>query len=191
MYNNEDFQNISVLNKGQIVIKLPGTDIIMPYNSGNTYINKTNTIGHITLNIEDFIVKSFDESKGELGKMGAELAKILEDPQSKIQLQEIISYSQLSIFYSKTENNREIITMPSLNQGKEIDETTCKDILIGIYSMTDKLPLWNIYSFHKKIISDTKLISNREMLEKEIQNLPEKTNNVYDKALDVIIKSNL
>jgi len=189
MYNDENFQEINKLDKGQIVMKLPGTNIIMPYNFGTAYINKTHDIGYITLTVEDLIAKTIEESKSELGILAKKLTKILEDPKSKNQLKEIIHYSQLSIFYSKTENNLEIITMPSLSQGKEIDETTCSNTVIGIYNMADKLHLWNIYTFHKKIISNTKLISNREILEKEILELPQKANKVYDKALEIIIIS--
>lgn len=179
MYKNEKFQCIENFPPGKLVVKYPGTDFKMLYESGKAYINRENNIGELILVINDIIPEETDKADKTNIPM---FAKELNDPQSKIVLNQFLATHNFSLFYSKAEDGTEILSIPGLSKGYQINDTDIPKTVFAIYPLILN-PNEEVYNLHTAVIGNRKLISDRLTLEKEVLGLVQKANSIYEKVL--------
>lgn len=187
MIKDEKFRKIKDLGKGEIVMKLPGTDIKMPYSEGKAFVNKKGTIGYNALKVYDVTTESTGEAEGLIGSLGEQLAEQLKDPTVKGIIQKMMAEEDTYLFFSKTKDGKDALTLPSMKD-TEIDDKSLEGFIIGGYSTAgNKLPsLEKVYAFHLQVIADRDLITDSATLEKEVINLVPKVNGLYEKVVKLI-----
>jgi len=184
MYQNETFQCIENLPPGELVVKYPGIDFKMLYESGKAYINRENNIGELILVINDIIPEETDKADKTNIPM---LAKELNDPQSKIALNKFLATHNFSLFYSKAEDGTEILSIPGLSKGCQVSDTYIPKTVFAIYPLGLN-PNEEVYELHSVAIGNRKLISDRLTLEKEVLGLVHKANSIYEKVMHKLTK---
>lgn len=179
MYQNEKFQCIENLPSGELVVKYPGVDFKMLYESGKAYLNRENNIGELILVINDIIPEQTDKADKTNIPI---LAKELNDPQSKIALNKFLAMHNFSLFYSKAEDGTEILCIPGLSKRYQIGDTDIPKTAFAIYPFGLN-PNEGVYELHTTVIGNRKLISDRLTLEKEVLGLAQKANGIYEKVM--------
>jgi len=188
MYKNEEFQPVDTINKGELVMKFPGTNIKIPYESGITFMNKAGTVGCVALNITDLIAESVCEPKGLMGEQGSKIAKLLQEPSSKEQIKQRIKTLPLSIFYSKTLDDLEVFTIPIISDRVQINNQNFPKMVIRTYNVLIAIPsVEQVYdTIHAQVISYRKLSKDKANLEVDLKTLTKKTNIIYDLAFKLM-----
>lgn len=176
----EDFGQLENMGSGELIIKLPGTDFVMPYETGIAFLSDSG-IGYVSLAVEDFFTRENGEPEGLCGIMGRQLAKQLEYPAVKALTRKAISESELNLFYSRSPDNIEIFTIPGMSGEYGIDEQATPNSVVATYPLGKITPsVEEVYSHHKKAVGRRELITDRGVLEKDILNLVDKVNGIYD-----------
>lgn len=187
MLSDEKFKKVKDLGKGEIVMKLPGTDMKMPYSEGKAFVNKEGTIGYNALKVYDVSTESTGKAEGLLGIIGEQLAEQLSDPDVKGLIKKMMAEEDIYLFFSKTKDGKDVITLPSMKDD-EIYDKILEGLVLGGYSTAgSKLPsLKKIYAFHLQVIADRDVIADKAVLEKETLELVPKANEAYKKLLKLM-----
>ena len=91
MYENEKFEKVGEIPAGALVLKFPGTEVSMLYDSGIAYVNENNNVGQLELGIRDIETKEVGEAEGMMGTLGRQLAEQVNDPDVKVLIKNIIA----------------------------------------------------------------------------------------------------
>jgi hypothetical protein len=186
MFKDEKFKKVKDLGKGEIVVKLPGTDMKMPYSGGEAFVNKKGTIGYNSLKVYDLYTKSTGKAEGMLAGLGENLAEQLNDPDVKGLIKKMLAQEDNYLFFSKTKDGKDVITLPSMKDNS-IDDETLEGLVLGGYSTAGNLPSLNkVYALHLQAIGDREVIADKAVLEKETLELTSKVNDVYKKILKLM-----
>ena len=191
MILDEKFQEIKALDKGEVVMKLPGTDIILPYSEGSAFVNEKGTIGYNALKVREVLTRATGEAEGLVGAFGKHLAEQLNDPNVKELIKEMMASEDTYLFFSKIKDGKDILTMdiltmPNMNNNC-VDDQNIEGVIVGVYSTSGSLSsLEKVYEFHLQVIADRDLITDRAPLEKEVLKLVPKVNEVYEKELELM-----
>lgn len=189
MLSDEKFKKIKDLGEGEIVMKFPGTDMKMLYSEGKAFVNKEGTIGYNALKVYDVIAESTGEAEGLIGYLGRQFTEQLKDPDVKGLIQKVLAEEDTYLFFSKTKDGKDVITVPSMKD-EEIEDKAIEGLIVGGYGTAGKLPsLKKVYAFHLRVISDRDLIADKTALEKETLELVPKVNKFYEKVLKLIEES--
>lgn len=187
MYKLENFEKIDSLKEGEVVMKLPGTDIVMPYSNGSAFVSKDGTVGYTALAVNDLVARSVGEPEGMMGILGAQLAEQLGEPALKEQIKELLARDNLYLFASKTEDGRQVITIPGMGDGLQVDDQNIDGFVVAAYSTQGGTPsLEQTYAFHSQATADRKLAGGRSSLEKEVLELVPTANKLYVKAEELM-----
>lgn len=189
MLSDEKFEKIKDLEKGEIVVKLPGTDMKMAYSGGEAFVNKKGTIGYNSLKVYDVYTESTGKAEGMLAELGENLAAQLNNPDVKGLIKKMLTQEDNYLFFSKTKDGKDVITLPSMKDNN-IDDKTLEGLVLGGYSTAGNLPsLKKVYALHLQAIGDREVIADKAVLEKETIELTSKVNDVYKKILKLIEES--
>lgn len=189
MFSDEKFKKVKDLDKGEVVVKLPGTDMKMPYSEGKAFVNEEGTIGYNALKVYDVFTESTGKAEGLLGSLGEQLAEQLNDPDVKGLIKKMLAEEDTYLFFSKTKDGKDVITLPSMKDA-EVDDKTLEGLVLGGYSTAGKLTsLKKVYALHLQAIADRDLIADKAVLEKETLELVPKVNEVYKKILKLMEES--
>ena|SRR3989344_1738124 len=90
-YKREQFTEVGSIAGGELVLKLPGTDLKMLYQSGTAYVNKKNTVGQLSLTVRNFATAEAGEPEGLLGELGHQVAEQLNDPAVQAHLRKMLA----------------------------------------------------------------------------------------------------
>jgi len=182
MYKNEEFQQINTINKGELIMKFPGTRTRIPYESGTAFINNAGNIGYVALKITDLVTETVNESK-RLTETQIKQAKSLQELKLEKQIKQMIKTSSITLFYSNTLNDFEVWTIPKTNNKIQIDNLQFHKMIIETYDIQKTIPsVEQVYELHKQIVADMKLSKDKASLEADLKILPQKVNEIYNIA---------
>lgn len=184
---NEEFTQVTLFSKGELVIRMPGTNIRMPYTQGSSYVNKPGNLAYVALDLNDIVAEDSGEAvTGVFGKLGLMLRKQLNDSEVRKKLLEVIEGSKIHLLFSQILNGKGILTLPGLNKDT-VDEDVHKDLILVNYKMEGKVPnLDEVYGLHWQAVAGRKLVSDKKRLRREASGLVDKVNGVYDFSLELI-----
>ena len=181
MHKKEKFEYIKDIPSGELIAKFPGLDLKMPYEKGKCYIAKENNIIQLKLTIKDILPKKTGKTKDKTKKELYLFAEELNKPQAKASLTKFLIKHDYSLFYSKTEDGTEIISIPELSKECQINNKDISGVVLATYPLKQH-PRADPYLLHTLAIGNKKLISNKEELEKGILGLVSKINGIYEKG---------
>jgi hypothetical protein len=190
MYEHETFEQVGNIEPGELVMKLPGTDVKMLYSQGEAFVNSTGDVGYNALNVTDMVAEEAGEAEGMFGILGKQLREQLSDPRIKPLLREIFAQDSMYLFVSKGTDGRTLLTIPSMTD-EGIDDENLAGFVLGGYSTAggSMRPVDNIYAFHSQVTAGRELVSDRATLEREVLTLVPTANGVYEKALEAMRSS--
>jgi len=186
MYENEKFEKVGEIPAGALVLKFPGTEVSMLYDSGIAYVNENNNVGQLELGIRDIETEEVGEPEGMMGTLGRQLAEQINDPDVKDLIKNMLKDVNHHLFYSKAEDGTEIVTILGMTGKNMIDDENVEDVVVASYSASGQVPNAEVvYGFHVSAVGDRKLVKDKEAMEKAAMGLASKTNELYDKALEL------
>jgi len=190
MYQNENFQEVASLSGGELVMKLPGTDVRMPFDRGIAYVNAAGNAGHLALYLNNIVAEASEEpAEGMMATLGEMLREQLSTTEAKKILKQVISQQPLHLFYSKTRTKEgtEILTLPGMGSENLVDYTHIEGIVVATYTTKGNFPsVEKAYALHGEAVGEKRLIADRKLITKETKGLVKKANQVYKTILEVI-----
>lgn len=185
MYSKEGFTEVGKIAAGELVLKFPGTDLKMLYQSGTAYVNGKNTVGQLSLAVRDFAAVEAGEAEGLMGMLGCQLAEQLNDSSTQALLRKVLAKHDTHLFYSKSKDGIEMLSLPG--SGDIIEDQIIEGMVIALYSTSGEIPSADrVYRHYMKAVGKRKLVADRKMLETEVLQLVPKANGVYVKALELM-----
>jgi len=189
MYKNEQFEEVGTIGNGELVLKIPGTDIKMPYSAGTGYVNEVGNVAHLALTLSGMVAEESGEpAEGMMGALGEDLREQLNTSEVRELVEEHMVGSLLHLFYSQEKNGKGIITLPGISGENQVDDESHSSLVLVAYRM-DGLHtggIEEVYGSHSQVAGSYELVSDRSTLEKEVLTLAEKANEVYDFALEMM-----
>lgn len=193
MYQNENFNAVGSVETGELVMKLPGTDIRMPYKQGTAYVNATGNVGHLALNVSKLVAEASDEpAEGMMGTLGEMLREQLSTPEAKKMLKKLLAEQPVHLFYSRTVAGTEILTLPGMGTENNVDDNNIERMVVALYTTQGHFPpAEKVYALHGEAVGERELLADRKILVEEIQCLVTTANQVYEAILEVVNKNSL
>ena len=175
----EEFVQIGTVPAGELVIKLPGTEIKTVYSGGESYVSKSGRMGYVALKPIDVIAVEVGEATGMVGLLGEQMRGMINDPTVKAEIMEQLAASNRYLFVSKGKE-KDIVTMPGLSDnGGEVGD------VIGVaYSGTPSFE--EVYALHTRALRGQPVLNDRAAIEMAVLRLPERANELYNTIFDMI-----
>ena len=182
-----DFKQIGTLDAGELVLKLPGTDIKMPYKSGRAFLSDSG-VGHVALAVQDiYCEETDDEAEGFMGFLGEQITPLINDPSLKAIIKKTLSERDVSLFYSQDQGGVEILSIPGLSREDGIDDQIIPNMVVASYNTEGEIQnAEKVYALHMEAVGNRRLITDRSTLEREVLQLVPKANGVYEKVLEAM-----
>ena len=179
-YLKEKFTCFDDLNQGALIQRLPGTDIIMPYSSGKVFVNSEGNIAHIALRVEDVHTRKTGMSTGVYGDLGKRVENALMDPEVREAVRNGLSSERVHLFLSRTDRNRNILTLPRIDEKDRVDTDLANLLTLVSYGIIDRLPtLEEAYALHSNVLDRGELKSNKLDLAKRAAGIVSNANGIY------------
>ena len=194
MYQNEDFKPVGEVSAGELVLKLPGTNLKMLYSSGTGYVNGSNNVAHLQLVLAGMVAEESGEpAEGMAGTLGEMLREQISAPGGQRLIQETMVGNNLHLFYSRVRDGKSILALPGLSEKDMVDSENHPEFTVLSYNTrSDSLGYVDaVYGFHSRVAADFELVADRAELEREVLTLADKANGVYDLGLRLMRESGI
>ncbi|GEM_PF-5367710 len=190
MYRNENFTEVGRIREGEVILRLPGTNLGMPYSAGTGYVNEARNVAHLALTLKGLTATESGESAdGMLGMLGEQMREQMAAPEVQQLVATHIVGKPLHLFYSLISGDkRAVITLPGMSGEYQVDPDNNPHFVVAAYKMAGiELPTVDeVFGFHSQAVGDRNTISNRTALEAEVLTLADKANDVYKSALNLM-----
>ena len=185
MVKMKGYEQIGTISEGELVMKLPGTDLKMPYKKGEAFVNQAG-VGYISLPIRDAYCVKTGQSKGLSGMLGELLAEQLNDPEVKKMLKKTLTRDH-HLFYSRAQDGVEMLCLPWIAEENYIDDQSMPNVVLASYTTNGRIPTFKeTYAHHLRGVGKRELVTDKNILEREILQLVPKANGVYGQALQTM-----
>ena len=187
MYQNEGFRQVTELQPGALVMKLPGVDFLTEFQRGTAHVNAANNVGYVALHTSDFSVRRTSDADSMLGGLAAMLADMVETPELREQMLAVLRARPMHLFHSQSDSGGNILTMPGFGQKDNIDDEHIEGFVIGTYMMEGEVPLIEqTHAFHSRVVGRRTLVADRMLLEQKARELVPTANGAYEQILRVV-----
>jgi hypothetical protein len=193
MFNDERFEQIGIYPPSGLVLKYPGTDIVLLYRDGTAYANLLpdrgispfdhGTVAYAALNIAGLECRIRGEPIGPFGDVGRDFAETINNPDSDTVLHDQLTREPLYLFLSMVDGKR-AISIPSLGDDDSIDEPHFDEMLVGWYAVSKHRSAEQVYVFHQQLVAGCNVSDDRRLLGSHAATLPRAANKAYELALD-------
>lgn len=184
MYQNEQFSQVGTVPAGELVIKIPGSDLKMPFSEGKAYVNARGNMGYVALNVTDVVVEPTGEEAGLFAVVGGAIAEQLQDPNVRASLQAVLASSKTPLAYSRGVDGREFITIPGASGESGIEDGLFENAVVGVYSTSDgPVSAEQVYALHCQAVGDAKLVEDKKEITKATLSLVDRANKIYEEGL--------
>mgnify|MGYP005623602597 CR=1 FL=1 len=194
--NLEDILRVKSLDPGELVLKVPGTDIKFFYKNGESYINRKGNLAFVGLDIYDMALEKTTGCPEELKELTNEIRSYFDDNVTKDVLNQYFGESQAFICYSECKDGVGIITLPNILTEDDVlpgttivqeFENTWMDKVVAFYDLQYTKPyLGVIAKIHENIIGEREIISDPYKMSKTAINLVDIANNIYERELQLL-----
>ena len=199
----EGFQQVGSVDEGQLVFKLPGTDVIMRYSGGTAHVNRGD-VGYLALNMVDVNIIGteakinpdddpfnmqgvLERYAGPYRKVSTKLREVYEASDADFKRAQNAQFSSrpIKLLFSQAGDGSSITFLPWALEEDKVKIYGENRSAAGFYHMKDENAptVETLFRLHKSVVRSVNLANNRERTIRGTLELADSANRIYEHLL--------